>query len=347
MSVDHGNDINQEDELGNLRKENTKLLNELASVYQQFLLLKEETEISYAQLRDRNQELEKKVDELERANAELEETENQLIHSERLAAMGQLGASIVHELSSPLTVISGYIEMLLMRGSLDEEDQRLLKVARQHTDSMTHLVRDILSFSHKQATPFDIVDVNEIVENVVVFLGNLLEKHRFKIEKLLGENIQHIIGSPQQIQQVFINLITNASDAIQNEGALVIKTSELTSESVRELTAGEHIISARLPADLETFFEKYDRFISIRFQDNGPGIPQDTMMNIFTPFFTTKPVGKGTGLGLSICRTIIERHDGNILVSSIVGQGTTFTLILPVRDAKEQLQINEDMLLSE
>ena len=149
--------------------ENKRLLDELETIYQQFLALKDETGISYAQLRERNALLERKVVQLEEAETARENAENQLVHSERLAAMGQLAASIVHELSNPLTVISGYIEMLLMRPTVTGEESRLLNIAKQHSESMTHLVRDILSFSHKQASPFGIIDINETVRDVVSF----------------------------------------------------------------------------------------------------------------------------------------------------------------------------------
>lgn len=322
-------------EVDRLRQENIKLLDELEMVYQQFLNLKGETDISYTQLRARNQDLEQKVDELERINAELEEAENQLIHSERLAAMGQLAASIVHELSSPLTVITGYIELLIMRSSLNEQEMRLLKIAQQHAESMTHLVREILSFSHKQVVPFGIFDVNELVDYVVTFFGNLVKNHTFTIEKNLKPDLPHLIGSAQQIQQVFINMITNASDAMRGRGTQIIETEVLESSAVVGQSSGADVASARSQADVQTLCEKYPWFIAVRFKDNGPGIPPDILSSIFNPFFTTKPAGKGTGLGLSICRTIMERHDGNILVSSLVDHGATFTVLLPVRNVKD------------
>mgnify|MGYP002824098160 CR=1 FL=1 len=327
-------------DLERLQGENQHLLNELETIYNQFLLLKDETDISYGQLRERNQALEKKVTELEQANAEKEEAENQLIHSERLAAMGQLAASIVHELSNPLTVISGYIELLIMRPNLTGEENRLLKIAKQHAETMTILVRDILSFSHKQASPFGIVNINEVADYVVTFLDTLMKKRTLTINKSFGRDLPFTTGSTQQIQQVFINLISNASDAMVGKGTLTIITDCMDGKSVLKMSAAERTASARSNTDVQAICEQYERFLAAHFIDDGPGIEAGILENLFNPFFTTKPAGKGTGLGLSISRTIIERHDGNIMVSSKPEEGTTFTVLLPVRSAKFDTSAN-------
>ncbi|MBT5876280.1 MAG: hypothetical protein HOH43_22845 [Candidatus Latescibacteria bacterium] len=314
--------------------ENKRLLDELETIYNQFLLLKRETDVSYSQLRDRNKSLERKVGELEEANRARENAENQLIHSERLAAMGQLAASIVHELSNPLTVISGYIELLLMRPSLTGEETRLLSVARQHSETMTNLVRDILSFSHKHSSPFGIVDTNETVEYVVSFLKTLMRKKTMSVKMSLGRDLPSTIGSVQQIQQVLINLITNASDAMTDHGNMTIVTDQMDGAQVLEMLQDPKTQSARSESDVQALCEEYESFLAVHCVDDGPGISPDILENVFNPFFTTKPAGEGTGLGLSISRTIIERHNGNLMASSEEGQGTTFSVLLPVRSAQ-------------
>lgn len=317
-----------------LPDENKRLLDELETIYNQFLLLKRETDISYSQLRERNKSLERKVGELEEANRARENAENQLIHSERLAAMGQLAASIVHELSNPLTVISGYIELLLMRPSLTGEETRLLSVARQHSETMTNLVRDILSFSHKHSSPFGVVDINETVEYVVSFLETLMRKKTMSVKMSLGRNLPSTIGSVQQIQQVLINLITNASDAITDHGIMTIVTDQMDSAAVLDMLQDPKTQSARSESDVQSLCEEYASFLAAHCVDDGPGMTPEILENVFNPFFTTKPAGEGTGLGLSISRTIIERHNGNLMASSEEGQGTTFTVLLPIRSAQ-------------
>jgi len=317
-----------------LKHENQHLLDELETIYSQFLFLKDETDTSYGQLRERNLALEKKVRELEQTNAELEAAENQLIHSERLAAMGQLAASIVHELNNPLTVVTGYIDLLLKKSDSASNESRMLGIIKQHTEKMANLVRDILSFSRKQASPFGTVDINETVTHMVTFLDVLMKHRIVEINTSFGQNIPLILGNSQQLQQVFINLATNAGDAISGEGDLTITTECIDGRTVLEMSSEDRTASARPDSDIKAMCEQYERFVATRFIDDGPGIPADTIKVIFNPFFTTKPTGKGTGLGLSISRTIIERHNGNILVYSKPGEGTTFTVFLPVRSTR-------------
>lgn len=309
------------------------LLDDLESIYQQFIAVKGESDVSYAQLRERNQALETKVIELERAYAELEEAEKQLIHSERLAAMGQLAASIVHELNRPLAAIAGYVELLLLRSPLGDNDRRMLTVVQQQSESMTNLVREILSFSRKQVTPFDTIDVSQLLDSVISFLDRIQKDPSIIITKQLAPNLPPIRASAQQLQQVFINLIANAFDVLAGGGILSIETSCVDHTTLAGLSETLGGLSARPIPDLQPLNEKYTRFIAIRFQDTGPGIPPDIVGSIFQPFFTTKEAGKGTGLGLSICRTIIERHEGNIIVETSPGAGTVFTVLLPIQSA--------------
>lgn len=323
-------DGDQEREFALLRQENEKLLNELEYIYQQFIGVTGEKDVSYAQLRERNQALEIKVAELQRAYAELEEAEKQLIHSERLAAMGQLAASIVHELNRPLAAIAGYVELLLLRSALSENDRRMLTVVQQQAESMTNLVREILSFSRKQVTPFEIVDVNQLLDDIISFLIRIQKNPSIITTKQLESGLPHIRASSQQLQQVFINLITNAFDALASGGILSIETSTIDSATLASLADTSDGLSMRPMTDVQALSEKYPRFITIRFQDTGSGIPSEILNSIFSPFFTTKEEGKGTGLGLSICRTIIERHEGNIIVTSTPGVGTVFLVVLPV-----------------
>jgi two-component system NtrC family sensor kinase len=323
-------------EAGRLREENAGLLDELELIYNQFLLLKRETDVSYAQLRAQNEKLERKVQELQSAYAKLDAAQDQLIHSERLAAMGQLAASIVHELNNPLTVVMGYLDILGMpRHQLNDECRQVLSIIRKNTDMMMHLVREILNFSRKQMTPFGPVRVNELIEQVMAFLGNIFKKKLQILTRSLDPDLPVTLGSAQQIQQVFANILTNAYDAMPSKGTVVIETACVDAAAMMAEAEETHTRSA-MPADYAMQQSRtYERFIRIRFMDDGPGIAPEVIENIFNPFFTTKPAGQGTGLGLSICRTIIERHQGNLLVSSQVDRGTCFAVFLPVRSVHE------------
>jgi two-component system, NtrC family, sensor kinase len=313
-----------------LAEENAGLLDELETIYSQFLLLKSETDVSYAQLRSRNEELEINVEELKQAYIQLEATREQLIHSERLAAMGQLAASIVHEINNPLMILIGYMDMtLMMKDQIPDEGHQYLNVARRHADSMIHLMQDILNFSRNQVIPFGSVEVNDVITHLVAFLGNILRKHITIEAEELGIGLPSVSGNAQQVQQVFTNILTNAADAMDNRGTVKIRSSCCSTLDVRSKMKEIDQHSAFSETEFESHLQDSRAFVCIEFSDDGPGIPDDVIADIFNPFFTTKPAGKGTGLGLSICRTIIERHQGNMLVKSKVGQGTTFIVVLP------------------
>ena len=320
-----------------LAEENAHLLDDLEVVYNQFILLKNETDVSYAQLRSRNKDLERNVEELGRAYNQLEATRDQLIHSERLAAMGQLAANIVHELNNPLMILIGYIDLtLMMKDQMPDDGNKYLNIARQQADSMNQLMQDILNFSKNQMTPFGAVQVNELITQLAVFLGSILRKNIKTDTQDLASDLAPVAGSAQQIQQIFTNILTNAADALTNKGTVRIKTKRCNSQDVRREMKEVHQHSALSEEEVEPFLRDDSPFVSIQFTDDGSGIPDEVVTNIFNPFFTTKPVDKGTGLGLSICRTIIERHRGNILVSCEIDHGTTFTVLLPAADEKEE-----------
>ncbi len=322
-----------------LAEENAHLLDDLEVVYNQFILLKNETDVSYAQLRSRNKDLERNVEELGRAYNQLEATRDQLIHSERLAAMGQLAASIVHELNNPLMILIGYMDLtLMMKDQMPDDGNKYLNIARQQADSMNQLIRDISNFSKSQVTPFGAVQVNELITQLVVFLGSILRKN-IKIDAQdLASDLPPVWGSAQRIQQIFTNILTNAADALTNDGTVRIKAKRCSSQDVRREMKEVHQHSALSEEEVEPFLRDDSPFVFIQFTDDGSGIPDEVITNIFNPFFTTKPVDKGTGLGLSICRIIIERHRGNILVSCVIDHGTTFTVLLPGVDDKEKQQ---------
>ena len=325
--MENGGELVQE--VHRLSDEKASLLDELEKIYTQFLQVKTETDVSYAQLRNRNETLEQKVQELQRAYSDLESARDQLIHSERLAAMGQLAANIVHELNNPLMVVTGYLELFMGKETgTDGEGLQYIRIVRDQVEAIANLIREILSFSCKQTAPFGPVNLNEVVEVLTDFLGNLLRKRVSAIQLLLDPGLSAVHGDATQIKQVLTNILTNAADAMTNRGQVTIETASASASDVLRIWSAEGVVCAMSEEYVKTQAGACGQFIRIRCTDEGDGVEPEDLTQIFNPFYTTKPEGQGTGLGLSICRTIVERHQGILLVSSESGKGTTVTVFL-------------------
>lgn len=246
-------------------------------------------------IRNMNRQLEEAMDQLKASH-------EQLLQSEKLAAVGQLVSGVTHELNNPLMAISGYSQILL-KGLEDEKYAKYAQNLNAEAQRAIGIVQDLLSFARKQKPEKILVSINESLESVIRLRSHDMSLDNIKVETELAPNLPKVMGDFQQLQQVFLNLILNAEQAIKefrNNGNIVIQT------------------------------KMVDQKIEIEISDDGPGIPQEFQGKIFEPFFTTKEVGKGTGLGLSICYGIIQEHEGIILVESNEGKGVTFTVELPI-----------------
>ncbi|MCP4350539.1 MAG: response regulator [Desulfobacterales bacterium] len=252
----------------------------------------------------------------------------QLMHADRLATLGTLMAGISHEISTPLTYVLGNANMLDIEwkyltpflqsctkankeessayekciGSFPKTINRILKGVERISDLMERMK----TFSRKDTEDQTLTDIHECIENALQLCYNFI-KYNVKIEKEFSENLPAVIVSSQQIEQVLVNLITNAANAM---------------ESVRNG-------SLKISTDLRK------SFIRITVDDAGPGIPKDMLEGIWEPFFTTKKIGKGTGLGLSISRGIIEEHGGKITAENIPKGGARFVIQLPAETGNE------------
>ncbi len=248
------------------------------------------------QIMDTNSELQLALD-------ELKSSQTQLMQSSKLAAIGELVSGVAHELNNPLTAISMHAELLYTK-TFDEQAKSQVNLISDQTDRAISIVENLLSFARKHEPHKDWISVNEAIKSSVALRAYDLNLDNIKIILKLGNDLPEISADFRQLQQVFLNLINNAADAMKEsdheEGNLVIQSQ----------TAGPNIL--------------------ISFTDNGEGIPAEKLESIFDPFFTTKDVGMGTGLGLSICHGIIEEHGGQIAVESTVGEGTSFIIGLPV-----------------
>ncbi len=234
--------------------------------------------------------------------------ENQLIQSERLAAMGQMIGGFAHELNNPLTSILGVAE-LLHDEQRPEAEQKQLAILQQQTRRAAEIVQNLMYFSRPPAPGKSQINLNELVQRTLHLHAYSLRKNNITIDFLPEPSLPAVSGDPHQIMQVFLNLVLNAEQAmreVRDRGTLRIRL-------------------GKTPAG-----------VAVIFQDDGPGIQADVMQNIFDPFYTTKRPGRGTGLGLSICKAILREHNGNVEASSTTVGGAIFTVTLPIatEDAK-------------
>jgi len=233
---------------------------------------------------------------------EVERLEQQLIQSEKLAAMGQMIAGVAHELNNPLTAILGASELLRERAADDATTRRQLDLTYRQARRAAHIVQNLLAFSRPAASGKARLQLSDLLHRTLQLHEHSLRANNIIVDYMPAPDIPAIVGDANQLIQVFLNLITNAEQAIRGErerGVLQV-----------------HVRSAK-----DT--------VSVVFQDDGPGIPREVLPRIFDPFFTTKRPGGGTGLGLSICMAIVREHGGNIEAQSRPEGGAMFTVSLP------------------
>jgi signal transduction histidine kinase/HAMP domain-containing protein len=232
---------------------------------------------------------------------ELRETQEQLIQSAKLAAIGELASNVAHEINNPLTSIIGFTELIKDENDLAVIHSRL-DIIEKESMRARDIVRELLHFARKRPLRLEEVDINQTLDDVILLIEAQAKLNNVRVSKEYGE-LPKSMGDPNQLKQVFLNLINNAVSAMPEGGTLSLRTSQ----------QGEYIF--------------------IRFKDTGHGIRPEVISRIFEPFFSTKK-DKGTGLGLSISYRIIQDHGGRIDVESVEGQGSTFTIRIPIRSLK-------------
>ena len=244
---------------------------------------------------------------LEDANKTLRDTQAQLIQASKMAAMGQFGAGVAHELNQPLAGISGYTDLLLLKLEKETPEWRYAKKIEDQCARMTKIVNNLRTFARQSKFEYAETDINQPIDDALMLLGEQLRSHSIKVKRDLTSDLPRVLADANQLEQVFLNLITNAKDAIEPKGGGMVSVISRASE-------------------------KPD-FVEVLVADTGTGMDSATINDIFNPFFTTKDVGKGTGLGLSISLGIIEDHGGKIEVHSVKESGTVFRMSLPVLNA--------------
>jgi two-component system NtrC family sensor kinase len=248
-------------------------------------------------------EVKKKTDEIMRAQEEL-------LNAEKLASLGRMAAGVAHELNSPLTGVVTFAHLLKSRTSPeDAQAHEDLQVIIDQANRCSRIIKGLLGFSRRAGFEMVEINVNDLLDNTISLVRNQARFHNIRFDIRLAPSLPLILADPNQLQQVFLNLIINAADAMNEKGIITIATRLLRAEN-------------------ET--------LEIEITDNGPGIPEDMIGRIFEPFFTTKPVGKGTGLGLSVSYGIIKRHGGDIIVKSAPGQGASLFIRIPAQRKKPE-----------
>ena len=255
------------------------------------------------ELEDWADKLEVKVQE---RTAELKKIHGQLFRSEKLASLGKLAAGVAHEINNPLTGVLTNASLLLEDLEADDPKKDDVQVIVNETIRCREIVKRLLDFARQTKPLKKETNINSLIENIVLLVRNQTSFRNINIERHLAENVPDIMADSDQIQQVFINFILNASDAMPKGGTLKI--------------------DSRLMDN--------DEYVEIKFADNGTGISEENKNRIFDPFFTTKE--SGTGLGLSITYGIVEQHGGTIHVESEIGKGTTFIVQLPIKAISEE-----------
>jgi PAS domain S-box-containing protein len=229
------------------------------------------------------------------------ELRGKLVHAEKMAAVGQLVSGVAHEVNNPLTAILGFADLLLENPELPDTARKDLRVILQEAQRTKHIVQNLLSFARQMPPQRNSVQVNSILRRTIQLRAYDFASHGVDVIEHLDEGLPEIIGDAHQLQQVFLNILNNAYDAVHQSGR---------------------------PARIEIMTTKADNAVEISFCDNGHGISHPD--RIFDPFFTTKEVGKGTGLGLSICYGIVKEHGGEILChNNSNGEGATFIVRFP------------------
>ena len=255
------------------------------------------TTIENARLYDDTQ---RHLAELEQANRQLQETQQQLIQTEKLAAIGQLAAGVAHEINNPMAVILGFAQTLLQHYATDDMWRAPLQEIESEALRCRRIVQNLLAFSRRREPARQPTDLSLVMQDALQLLRHQAYLGNVEIVEEWVDGLPLIQADAQELQQVYVNLLLNAVQAMPNGGRLTLRTRVDGTMIVGEV------------------------------QDTGTGIPKSILSHIFDPFFTTKEVGKGTGLGLSVSYGIVERHGGTITVESQEGVGTTFAVRLPL-----------------
>jgi PAS domain S-box-containing protein len=258
------------------------------------------------------EEITRRLEQLvEERTRQLKETHDQLEHKDKMASLGKLAASVVHEINNPNAGILNLIMLIkriIREGPVTDKEMidfsRYLDLMEKENRRISRIVSNLLSFSRQSKIELKGIDINRLIEKTLMLNQNLLKINGVRVSKVFDSSLPDYTGSEDHLQQVFMNFLSNAAEAMEmtEDAQLRIKTEYLLNEDI----------------------------IRVSFVDNGIGISRENISKLFEPFYTTKKKGKGVGLGLSVAYGIIQEHNGSIQVESSPGKGATFAILLPL-----------------
>ena len=281
---------------------------------EKFIEVSRDVSDSKKQEEEMTRKLEKMVEDRTR---ELKSTHFKLLHQDKMASLGKLSASVVHEINNPISGILSLVMLMnrmMEEGKLQEKDEARFKeylhLMETETRRISRIVSNLLAFSRQSKMEFGNVKLNQLIAKTLFLNANLLKLHSVKVEEDLAPDLPDMVGSEDRLQQVFVNLVSNAAEAVEAGG-------------------GERLLR------IKTRYVPEKECVCVSFSDTGVGITKENLRNLFEPFFSTKKHGKGVGLGLSVAYGIIQEHGGTIQVHSEEGKGTTFAIELPLKATQE------------
>jgi signal transduction histidine kinase len=264
-------------------------------------------------LEENKKELKGHIASLEKANVEIKKAQNEIIRSEKLASVGRLATGVAHEIGNPIGIILGYLD-LIKKGDLNQEEKNdFLNRMESEIIRINDIIRQLLDFSRLTNDEQKETSVHKLILDLIDMLKHQPMMAGIQTQTVFEATKDTVYADPDQLKQVFLNVVMNAADAMEREeGPDDFSTKVLTIKSL-----------------------VMDDSMELRFTDTGSGIPEQELEHIFDPFYTTKEPGKGTGLGLSVCYRILEGLGGAIRAESVVGKGTTLIIDLPLHQPKD------------
>jgi two-component system NtrC family sensor kinase len=244
-------------------------------------------------------------DEVQKKTAEIVKAQEHLINTEKLASLGRMAAGVAHEINSPLTGIVTFSHLMLKRTPPENtQDVEDLNIIIDQAERCSKIIKGLLGFSRKTSSEKSMMNLNTLLENTVSMVRHQSRFYNILFDLQLDSSLPEVNIDPNQIQQVLLNLLINAADAMEKKGKITLATRVVENRGAL--------------------------FVEVDVNDSGPGIPESIRSKIFEPFFTTKPIGKGTGLGLAVSYGIIKKHQGTIFIRDSEGMGAKFCIQLPV-----------------